>query len=195
MPKESLSAREIEVLALAWQCVDPQPKVDMVKLAALTGYTPGSASVTFGNIKRKLKNMAAGASEDSPATPAAKSRSGGRARATATTSTPKKRGATAAAPASASKRRAARQPTSSNEASANDDDDDDDFGLNGPKVKKEEPAFDDGFDLVEEDVPNRDGMSYGFLDGIETFGGGGAAKGSGRNASNGYRSVQLEEDE
>ncbi|KAI4637797.1 hypothetical protein J4E83_000615 [Alternaria metachromatica] len=190
MPKESLSAREIEVLALAWQCVDPQPKVDMVKLAALTGYTPGSASVTFGNIKRKLKNMAAGASEDSPATPA-KSRSGGRPR-TATTSTPKKRGATTAAPASASKRRAARQPTYSNEASANDDDDDDDFGLHGPKVKKEEPAFDDGFDLVEEDVPSRDGMSYGFLDGIETFS---AAKGSGRNASNGYRTVQLEEDE
>ncbi|KAI4670380.1 uncharacterized protein J4E79_000661 [Alternaria viburni] len=191
MPKESLSAREIEVLALAWQCVDPQPKVDMVKLAALTGYTPGSASVTFGNIKRKLKNMAAGASEDSPP---AKSRSGGRARATTATSTPKKRGATAAAPASASKRRTARQPTSSNEASANDDDDDDDdFGLNGPKVKKEEPAFDDGFDLVEEDVPSRDAMSYGFLDGIETFGG--AAKGSSRNASNGHRTVQLEDDE
>ncbi|KAI4692161.1 uncharacterized protein J4E84_003129 [Alternaria hordeiaustralica] len=198
MPKESLSAREIEVLALAWQCVDPQPKVDMVKLAALTGYTPGSASVTFGNIKRKLKNMAAGASEDSPATPAAKSRSGGRARATAT-STPKKRGATAA-PTSASKRSkkgaAARETTSSASDGNNDDDDDDDFGLNGPKVKKEEPAFDDGFDLVEEDVSSRDAsMSYGFLDGIETFGGGGAAKGSGRNASNGYRTVQLEEDE
>ncbi|KAI4936414.1 hypothetical protein J4E85_001744 [Alternaria conjuncta] len=190
MPKESLSAREIEVLALAWQCVDPQPKVDMVKLAALTGYTPGSASVTFGNIKRKLKNMAAGASEDSPATPA-KSRSGGRARATTATSTPKKRGATAA-PSSASKRRAARQPSPSVSDGNNDDDDDDDFGLHGPKVKKEEPAFDDGFDLVEEDVPGRDGMSYGFLDGIETFSG---AKGSGRNASNGYRTVQLEEDE
>ncbi|KAI4617489.1 hypothetical protein J4E80_005692 [Alternaria sp. BMP 0032] len=190
MPKESLSAREIEVLALAWQCVDPQPKVDMVKLAALTGYTPGSASVTFGNIKRKLKNMAAGASEDSPP---AKSRSGGRPRA-ATTSTPKKRGATAA-PSSASKRSkkgAAARETTSSASDANDDDDDDDFGLHGPKVKKEEPAFDDGFDLVEEDVPSRDGMSYGFLDGIETFS---AAKGSGRNASNGYRTVQLEEDE
>ena len=164
----------------------------MVNLAALTGYTPGSASVTFGNIKRKLKNMAAGASEDSPP---AKSRSGGRAKATANT-TPKKRGATAA-PTSASKRfkkgAAARETTSS--ASDANDDDDDDFGLNGPKVKKEEPAFNDGFDLVEEDVPSRDarGMSYGFLDGIETFGG--AAKGSGRNASNGYRTVQLEEDE
>ena len=160
----------------------------MNKLAALTGYTPGSAGFTMGKIKRKLKNKTAGISEDSPA---AKSRSG-RPRTATATSTPKKRGATAAAPASASKRRAARQPTSSNEASANDDDDDDDFGLHGPKVKKEEPAFDDGFDLVEEDVPGRDGMSYGFLDGIETFS---AAKGSGRNASNGYRTVQLEEDE
>ena len=159
----------------------------MNKLAALTGYTPGSAGFTMGKIKRKLKNKTAGISEDSPAP---KSRSG-RPRTATATSTPKKRGATGAT-GSASKRRAARQPTSS--ASDANDDDDDDFGLNGPKVKKEEPAFDDGFDLVEEDVPSRDGMSYGFLDGIETFGGS-AAKGSGRNASNGYRSVQLEEDE
>ena len=162
----------------------------MNKLAALTGYTPGSAGFTMGKIKRKLKNKTAGISEDSPAP---KSRSG-RPRTATAISTPKKRGATAAAPASASKRRAARQPTSSASDGNNDDDDDDDFGLGGPKVKKEEPAFDDGFDLVEEDVPSRDGMSYGFLDGIETFGGG-AAKGSGRNASNGYRTVQLEEDE
>ena len=162
----------------------------MNKLAALTGYTPGSAGFTMGKIKRKLKNKTAGISEDSPA---AKSRSG-RPRTATATSTPKKRGATGAtgATGSASKRHAARQHTSSNEASANDDDDDDDFGLNGPKVKKEEPAFDDGFDLVEEDVPSRE--SYGFLDGIETFGGA-ATKGSGRNASNGYRTVQLEEDE
>lgn len=160
----------------------------MNKLAALTGYTPGSAGFTMGKIKRKLKNKTAGISEDSPAP---KSRSG-RPRTAAATSTPKKRGATAAH-ASASKRRTARQPTSS-ASDGNNDDDDDDFGLNGPKVKKEEPAFDDGFDLVEEDVPSRDAtaMSYGFLDGIETFS---AAKGSGRNASNGYRTVQLEEDE
>ncbi|KAI4703173.1 hypothetical protein J4E81_002050 [Alternaria sp. BMP 2799] len=189
MAKDDLTPRENEVLALAWQCFEQEPKVDMNKLAALTGYTPGSAGFTMGKIKRKLKNKTAGISEDSPA---AKSRSG-RPRTATATSTPKKRGATAAAPASASKRRAARHPTSSNEASANDDDDDDDFGLHGPKVKKEEPAFDDGFDLVEEDVPSRDAsMSYGFLDGIETFS---AAKGSGRNASNGYRTVQLEEDE
>jgi len=164
----------------------------MNKLAALTGYTPGSAGFTMGKIKRKLKNKTAGISEDSPA---AKSRSG-RPRTATATSTPKKRGATAA-PTSASKRSkkgAAARETTSSVSDANDDDDDDVFGLNGPKVKKEEPAFDDGFDLVEEDVPSRDarGMSYGFLDGIETFS---AAKGSGRNASNGYRSVQLEEDE
>ncbi|KAI4653506.1 hypothetical protein J4E93_001272 [Alternaria ventricosa] len=161
--------------------------VDMNKLAALTGYTPGSAGFTMGKIKRKLKNKTAGISEDSPAAKSAR----GRPR-TATTSTPKKRGATAA-PTSASKRRA-RQPTSSPSHSDANDDDDDDFGLGGPKVKKEEPAFDDGFDLVEEDVSARDarGVSYGFLDGMETFSG--AAKGSGRNASNGYRAVQLEEE-
>lgn len=43
-------------------------QVDYNKLAALTGYTPGSASVTFGKIKRKLKAKAAGPSA-TPATP------------------------------------------------------------------------------------------------------------------------------
>ncbi|KAI4956040.1 hypothetical protein J4E91_000250 [Alternaria rosae] len=194
MAKDDLTPRENEVLALAWQCFEQEPKVDMNKLAALTGYTLGSAGFTMGKIKRKLKNKTAGISEDSPAAKSTR----GRPRTATATSTPKKRGATAA-PTSASKRSkkvaAARKTTSSPSASDANDDDDNDFNLGGPKVKKEEPAFDDGFDLVEEDAPDRGtmGMSYDFLDGIETCGG--AAKGTGRNASNGYRAVQLEEDE
>tara|TARA_R110002003_G_scaffold1184_16_gene22702 strand:- start:4532 stop:4957 length:426 start_codon:yes stop_codon:yes gene_type:complete len=38
----------------------------MNKLAALTGYTPGSAAFTMGKIKRKLKNKTAGISADNP---------------------------------------------------------------------------------------------------------------------------------
>ncbi|KAH8719353.1 hypothetical protein GQ44DRAFT_829247 [Phaeosphaeriaceae sp. PMI808] len=64
--KIDLTSRENEVLALAWQCFENEPKVDIAKLASLTGYTPGSASVTLGNIKRKLKNRAAGITKDSP---------------------------------------------------------------------------------------------------------------------------------
>jgi hypothetical protein len=51
----------------------------MDKLAKLTGYTPGSASVTLGKIKRKMKQHAEGAS---PISTPRKS-----------TGTPKKRGA------------------------------------------------------------------------------------------------------
>ncbi|KAF1982547.1 hypothetical protein K402DRAFT_457233 [Aulographum hederae CBS 113979] len=49
-----LSEKEMRLLALAWQCFDIQPKVDYNKLAALAGYTSGSASVMLGRIKRKL---------------------------------------------------------------------------------------------------------------------------------------------
>ena len=39
------------------------PQIDIKKLARLTGYTEGSASVTIGKIKRKLKLHAAGTGE------------------------------------------------------------------------------------------------------------------------------------
>ncbi|KAF2032292.1 hypothetical protein EK21DRAFT_87414 [Setomelanomma holmii] len=81
------SAREMEVLALAWQCMESQPKIDMEKLAKLTGYTFKSAGVSFGNIKRKLKLLGEGLSADGPATP-----KNGRAKtATTSKSTGKKR--------------------------------------------------------------------------------------------------------
>ncbi|KAL1613016.1 hypothetical protein SLS60_001248 [Paraconiothyrium brasiliense] len=57
----TFTAREMEVLALAWQCFENEPKIDIKKLASLTGYTEGSASVTIGKIKRKLKAHGAGA--------------------------------------------------------------------------------------------------------------------------------------
>lgn len=77
----TFTPREMEVLALAWQCFESEPKVnnhhstrsrlahpstnhvlpqiDIKKLARLTGYTEGSAGVTIGKIKRKLKTHAA----------------------------------------------------------------------------------------------------------------------------------------
>ncbi|KAF1365926.1 hypothetical protein EJ07DRAFT_170669 [Lizonia empirigonia] len=63
-----LTSREMEVLALAWQCMESEPKIDNNRLAELTGYTPGSASVTLGKIKRKLKLRAVG-STGAPTTP------------------------------------------------------------------------------------------------------------------------------
>jgi hypothetical protein len=163
----------------------------MVKLASLTGYTPGSAAFTMGKIKRKLKNKTAGISSDSPA---AKSRQGRprTANSTPSASTPKKRGATTAfeTPSKRARKGAAgRQPTSS---PSGDDDVDEDFGESKPnvKVKKEEPAFDQGSGFYNESLEEREdsgsgggGESYGFLDGIETFGG----AGGGRSAANGYR--------
>ncbi|KAF1973038.1 hypothetical protein BU23DRAFT_554580 [Bimuria novae-zelandiae CBS 107.79] len=68
----SFSTREMEVLALAWQCFESEPKIDIKKLARLTGYTDGSASATISKIKRKLKTHAAEIGDnDANATPAA----------------------------------------------------------------------------------------------------------------------------
>ncbi|KAG9205600.1 hypothetical protein G6514_007205 [Epicoccum nigrum] len=47
--KSILSPREMETLALTWQCFTTEPK-----------YTPSSAKFTLGVIKRKLKTMADG---------------------------------------------------------------------------------------------------------------------------------------
>ncbi|KAF2705001.1 hypothetical protein K504DRAFT_506469 [Pleomassaria siparia CBS 279.74] len=54
----SFSPREMEVLALAWQCMESEPKINIDRLAQLTGYTPGSASVTLGKIKKKMRDHA-----------------------------------------------------------------------------------------------------------------------------------------
>ncbi|KAI1542971.1 PIG-U domain containing protein [Pyrenophora tritici-repentis] len=82
----TFTPREMEVLALAWKCMETQPKVDMNKLASLTGYTPGSASVTFGKIKQKIRLVGDSLSSAGPAPP----KNGSRAKATPST-TPRKR--------------------------------------------------------------------------------------------------------
>jgi hypothetical protein len=86
----------------------------MDKLAKLTGYTTGSASVTFGKIKRKMKQHAEGPSPAStPRKPAAGS---------------KKRGPTGRDEETPRKKKAAKHY----------DSDDDDEEFKHVKVKKEE---------------------------------------------------------
>jgi hypothetical protein len=106
----------------------------MQKLALLTGYTPGSASVTFGTIKRKLKALGDAAGPATPKNGSSK----------ASTTTPSRSGAKRAAKPAAddtpSKR--AKKPAPPHKAkhlSAQDAaDDDDDDELFAPAIKKEE---------------------------------------------------------
>lgn len=145
----SLSQKEMETLALAWQCFDSEPKVrlpkqhmcsqyqscspltttqvDTKKLAALTGYTVGSAGVTLGKIKRKLKNMSAAVTGEA-VTP---------------TSTPRK------TPKSGGKRAAAntndddtpsKKPRSNKKKARTPEPDDDDEEFRKVHVKNEEVA-------------------------------------------------------
>ncbi|KAI8937983.1 hypothetical protein NX059_005661 [Plenodomus lindquistii] len=148
----ALSAREMEVLALAWQCMESQPKIDMAKLASLTGvppvtaptltrlkYTPGSASVTMGNIKRKLKLLGdTMVSNGGPTTPR---KAGGPGR--GKTTTPKstagaKRGAIACETPSKRQKKGERQK----QLLVEDDEDDGEemCETKGIRVKKEEYA-------------------------------------------------------
>ncbi|KAF3004226.1 hypothetical protein E8E13_007217 [Curvularia kusanoi] len=119
-----LTARESEVLALAWQCMESDPKIDFTKLAQLANYTPASASVIFGKIKRKLKAKATGVST-APATPK-KSKS---ARQPRTPASAKRAAASDAADGTPSKKsKKAKKPAS--------DDEDEEFG--NFTVKREE---------------------------------------------------------
>ncbi|EOA81738.1 hypothetical protein ACJQWK_11114 [Exserohilum turcicum] len=142
----TFSAREMEVLALAWQCMETPPKIDMVKLAALTGYTPGSASVTLGNIKRKIKLVGDSAAADASAAslPAP----------TAPTSTPRKRktknplenksptkSAKKSSPAADARSPSASSSSSAAAAAAAPMDPDDEDLDDVVAVKKEEPMF------------------------------------------------------
>lgn len=70
----------------------------MNKLAQLTGYTPGSASVTFGNIKRKIKLLGEGVAASGPSTP---KKAGGPGRSKAGAATPKSSGKRTSAAAGA----------------------------------------------------------------------------------------------
>ncbi|OSS44475.1 hypothetical protein B5807_10757 [Epicoccum nigrum] len=126
-----LTARESEVLALSWQCMETDPKIDFNKLAQLAGYTPNSASVIFGKIKRKLKAKAAGASS-APATP--KKSTANTPKTPKTPKSGKRAAASEAVDGTPSKRskRAIKKPA------AGDDDEDEEFGKF--TVKKEEVA-------------------------------------------------------
>lgn len=79
--------------------MDAQPKMDVNKLGLLTGYTPGSASVTFGKIKQKLKALgdSLSASPPGPITPKKAGGPGGSKKGS-TSSTPSKSGTKRAAP-------------------------------------------------------------------------------------------------
>ncbi|KAF2160476.1 hypothetical protein M409DRAFT_59956 [Zasmidium cellare ATCC 36951] len=55
------SEREKELMALAWQCFEEEPKIQFPKLAEMAGMTnAGSASNAWRNIKKKLATIAAG---------------------------------------------------------------------------------------------------------------------------------------
>jgi hypothetical protein len=156
----------------------------MEKLARLTGYTAGSASVTFGNIKRKIKLLGEALSEDGPATPK-KGAGPGRGKAASTSATPKKRGATASATATPAKRKKTAVAAAAEEQ---DDDDDEELDFSPSKaetkpkvksepdfkpkvtVKKEVPDYSDL--TLDEDLQQAEpGHSYGgLLDGIGEFG-------------------------
>ncbi|KAG9698500.1 hypothetical protein KCU95_g2548, partial [Aureobasidium melanogenum] len=55
-PKTALSARDVEVLAAAFQCLKTPPEIDFDKLAERAGYKNGqSARACFQDIKKKLR--------------------------------------------------------------------------------------------------------------------------------------------
>ncbi|KAH7078248.1 hypothetical protein FB567DRAFT_130888 [Paraphoma chrysanthemicola] len=139
--KNDLTARENEVLALAWQCFESEPKVDMHKLASLTGYTPGSAAFTMGKIKRKLKNKTVGISASNP-TPK-KSTGRPRTKSAPAFKKPNSHASAADDDADDDEDEVDESPTkrakkSSTKKRSTDSDDDEEFAV--PKIKKEEVA-------------------------------------------------------
>ncbi|KAI4843083.1 hypothetical protein E4T44_06940 [Aureobasidium sp. EXF-8845] len=58
-PKNTLSARDIEVVAAAFQCLKTPPDIDWDKLAEKAGYKNGqSARACFQDIKKRLRSTA-----------------------------------------------------------------------------------------------------------------------------------------
>jgi hypothetical protein len=109
-------------------------QINMEKLADLTGYTPGSASVTFGNIKRKLKLLGEDLAANGPATP---KKGGGPGR--SKTTTPKSTGKRAAPKATGKTDESPTKRTKKNAPKKmRDNSDDDDDEQLAPRVKKEE---------------------------------------------------------
>lgn len=109
----------------------------MAKLASLTGYTVGSASVTFGNIKRKIKLFGEGLTANGPATPK-KGGGPGRSKSTTTPKSTDKRAASKPTGHDESETPTKRPKTAGKKKRTYDDDDDDDDEMSAPRVKKEE---------------------------------------------------------
>lgn len=129
----------------------------MNKLASLTGYTPGSASVTFGNIKRKIKLLGERLAADGPATPK-KAGGPGRGKAGTTPKSTGKRGAGKTIDDSESPTKRAKK----GRAKKRNDDDDDDEELFTPKVKKEELAdITSGANDFYDQLHNASGYDFG----------------------------------
>ncbi|KAI1383772.1 uncharacterized protein F4822DRAFT_433712 [Hypoxylon trugodes] len=62
-----LTARDVEILSLAWQCFDTNPKINWQKLADVAGFKNAStACACFGPIRKKLgiSGTKAGAEDD-----------------------------------------------------------------------------------------------------------------------------------
>lgn len=117
----------------------------MDKLAALTGYTPGSASGTLSKIKQKIKMVGSGA----PATPLTPKKPAGAGR--AKTASSAKRGATKVNNDEASHpRRSARSPPRKLVMRGLDvDDDEEDFVSAGVK-KEHSPEEFDGYGFYDQ---------------------------------------------
>ncbi|KAF2110446.1 hypothetical protein BDV96DRAFT_651084 [Lophiotrema nucula] len=116
------SAREMEVLALCWQCFDGEPKINYDKLADLTGYTIGSAKTTVGNLKRKLNRITSSANANP--TPG---------KGAGTPKTPRKR---ATKPADNDESPTKKRRTPAKKAAAAQQDDEEEYSVF--KIKKEE---------------------------------------------------------
>ncbi|GIZ39916.1 hypothetical protein CKM354_000327800 [Cercospora kikuchii] len=70
MSTNEFTEREKQMMSLAWQCFDGEPKLDYKKLAGLAGMTnPVSASNAWAKIKKKLNAQAEAVMGDGAATP------------------------------------------------------------------------------------------------------------------------------
>ncbi|OCK86085.1 hypothetical protein K432DRAFT_399681 [Lepidopterella palustris CBS 459.81] len=114
----ALNPQHSRLLALAWQCFESEPKIDYEKLSRLSGYTVGSAKVTVGTIKRKMR-IAAG--EDVATKSSSPSKGDG-----VTATTPRKRKSTTHGDEQGSSKKRGKKGQAA-AAPANLDDDDEEF--------------------------------------------------------------------
>lgn len=128
------------------------PQIDVAKLASLTGYTAGSASVTLGKIKRKLKDHAGQFSASNPATPKKSNTGAG------VPKTPKstgKRGAKGAAnDESPTKKQNTGKKGKGKRAGADDDDDEEEFKVANIKKEEQTELLNGANDFFAQEMPD-----------------------------------------